>query len=249
MIDLMALKSGEPFFRKIDVKRFPFSYYSNIKEANIELKNILRRLSDDGYAYAIPHEGYIYFLGDDRKVLKAVKNFEHIKEFSEDIENYILEPTINPTHYHIARMQFYIALKSTYRHNLIRVPILRGREAILIPKQSSLILSLRTVRSGIAKPSVRCYIGLRVKLEIRQSGYGVLWYDTVATAVKDNKRLSSHELRNLGLLKEFRELSIPSPKDRHKRTSEYFLKVFGSSDRIKVDFKEAGEVNFVKFSV
>lgn len=245
----MALKSEEPFFMKIDVRRFPFTYYSNIKEANIELKNILRRLSNNGYAYAIPHEGYIYFLGDDEEVLKAVKNFKHIKQFSEDIEDYTLEPTINPTHYHIARMLFYIALKSTYRHNLIRVPILKEGEVILIPKQSFLILSPKTARSEIAKPLVKCYIGLRAKLEIKQSGYGVLWYDTVTTAVKGSKRLSSHELRNLELLKEFRELSILSTKDRRKRTLEYFSKIFGSSDRVRVDFKEAGEVNFVKFSV
>jgi hypothetical protein len=249
MIDLMALKSEEPFFRRVNVKRFPFTYYSNIKEANRELKNILRELSDKGIAYATPHEGYMYFLGDDTEIIRAVKDFEYIKDYSEEVEEFILEPTVNSTHYHIVRMLFYIALKSTYRHNLMRVPILGGKEVILIPKQSSLILSLKSVGSGIAKPSIKCYIGLRVKLEIKQSGYGILWYDTVATAVKDNKRLSSHELRNLGLLGDFRKLSIPSPRDRHKRTSEYFLKIFNSPSRVEVDFKDVGKVNFVKFSV
>lgn len=237
-LKFMGLVSEDEAFSSISVKRFGFNYYTHIPEANKELKYKLAEITRENNTFAVLHENYMYFIGDEEPLFDMAEKLQNegfVRDFSRNVEECLLKPTNIESHHHVTRRLFYVALKSSYRNSIKQAPF-GGRKdedgrIVLIPPQGRNYLT----------EEIYFYYGLQVLLELLPSGFGVLWYDllTIPRMITDKgeKRVSYPVLRRYGVLDDFREYSVLSSRGRFEKTNEFFEKIFGSKREVRVDMK------------
>lgn len=208
MIRLNAFITTKPYFKSFSVFRIPL-----VAESRSRFQ-LAKMLFDNGVAYAYPYEEYLYFKGkqdetlriDEKIVVQGVIQGKLI--LGSPLEK--VDLTVHDAV--VIKPIVYLALEKILESKGFKVPRRRVKRAIPEVsdenKKRGLITSLTD--------DIAVLRGLKYMLEVRPSGYGILWLDVYSPlfSLRNMKCLSPEEIKRLKLMETYRSKAVLKSRDR-----------------------------------
>ena len=208
MIRLNAFVTIRPYFNSFPVFRAPLAGDQRSRS------QLARMLSDSQIAYAYPYEEYLYFKGKQSEVLKFV---EEIRARGIIQGKLVLGPSLEQLSLTvhdavIIKPIVYLAFEKVLESKGFRVPRRNVKRAIPEISNENMKKGLITSLAN----DVAVLRGLKYMLEIRPSGYGILWLDLYSPpfSLQNIKRLSPKEVKHLNLMEIYHSKAVLKSKDR-----------------------------------
>ncbi|RLE46262.1 MAG: hypothetical protein DRJ31_10235 [Candidatus Methanomethylicota archaeon] len=204
MIKLNAFITIKPYFKNFLVYRIPLI---GEQRSRSQLAKIL---FDDEIAFAYPYGEYLYFKGNPIETLRRVKEIINQRIIQGKI---VLGSTEEPEQLYltpenkvIIKPIVYSAFEKNLEARGFLVPRRNVKKAIPqideINRDRGLIISLTT--------NVVVLRGIKYMLEIRPSGYGILWLDIYSPPydLSNMKCMSPKEVKNQGLMDQYYNIAV-----------------------------------------
>jgi len=236
MIRLNAFVTMRPYFKNFLVYRIPF--------ASKKPYELIRVLLEADVAYAYPFREYLYFKGDHEKTLEKINEISQQNEMKgkfilgQNIEQRKLGPNDNI----IIKPIVYQAFEKT----LTRKGFRRLGKNIkrMVPQIDIEKLSKRFVK--YLTDDVIIIRGIKYMLEIRPSGYGLLWLDiyTPSFHLKNSRYLSPKELKRLGIMDQYRKYALLQSKDRWELLQNILDMICEDKNNLILNFPDGDSIEF-----
>lgn len=214
-----------------------FSFETNQSRS---VYDFLRDLSIEKIAYAYPHEGNLYFLGDGDALLDKINEFNlhHSKNIivleEQKFYSQSLYPVVNESHFNIIKVILYHALRGNYAEKISNNPpysLLRRRRAVEL-----------FIKGKIEELDQDHFIhyGLKFLFDISPEGYGVLWVDMVLPPIKRDKELHRVDPEELppSIRRMYRSYASPDTEGRIKKIEELMESLTGNKNSIEIDMED-----------
>ena len=211
MIKLNAFVTLKPYFKEFSTFRIPIAGRPS------DCSQLTKRLFNNGVAYGFQHEAYLYFKGNPNETVRIIEEMIK-KEFRGKVIlgefSKLEELSLTPNDASIIKPIVYLAFEKVLESNGFKVPRRNVKKAI--PEVNDVNRERGLVVSLISHKDIVVLRGLRYMLEVRPSGYGIMWIDLYSPPfdLKRQKRLSYKEIKRMELMEEYYMKSILSSKER-----------------------------------
>jgi len=212
MLRLNAFMTIKPYFKHFSVFRIPL--IGDLRSRS----QLVRILYNENIAYSFPYGEYLYYKGKPNETLEKIR---------EIIENNIIqgnlifgsmekpeERILSPQDKVIIKPIVYSAFEKVLESKDFLVPCRTVKKAIPQIKEKN--MNRRFIVPLTSTSDVVVLRGLKYMLEIRPSGYGILWIDAYCPPLdlRSKKRLSPRELRERGLMELYHSKAVLKSKER-----------------------------------
>ena len=211
MIRLNAFVTLKPYFKEFPTFRIP------IVGRPSDCLLLIRRLFDKDVAYGFQYEAHLYFKGNPERTVKTIKEMIeegfHGKIILGELSE-LKELSLTPSDISIIKPIVYLAFEKVLESSGFKIPRRNIKKAI--PEISDVNRNRGLVLSLFTHKDIVVLRGLRYMLEVRPSGYGIMWIDLYSPPfdLKRQKRLSYKEIRQMGIMEEYYAKSVLSSKER-----------------------------------
>jgi len=215
-----------------------FSYSSNKPEISRQLyTEVLRELSVKQIAFAYPHEGRLYFKGDQKGLIEKIevlsKQYPNDIKFKDYVSTTMLNPKDDIKDLNITRAIIYSALRGTYAERISKTDYKsftkRGYVQLFPKSEIKYLDQLGTYY---------VHYGLRILFEVSPRGYGVLWIDMLAPPISlengTRQRISYKTLPD-DCKNRYRQLAVINTTNRVKDIKRLVQKLTGDENTIKIN--------------
>jgi len=238
VITLNFLISIRNYFSEFSVFKTPL-----IGDNRVRFK-LFHYLYANKVAFSYPYGEYLYFKGDPNLVLKKLKQLSKIngvivsENYQEEMLTYENQIVIKPI--------VYQSFEELLRKKSFRIP---GRRKRAIPDINSANSDILKYKEELIIPltsNVYVLRGIKYMLEIKPSGYALLWIDLYSPPydAKKNRFLSPREVRELGLMDYYHGYAVIKSSTR-KKLLEKILSII-CDDYLELRFPDNDTLLFSK---
>lgn len=238
MIRLNAFITIKPYFNSFSVFRLPLAGDQRSRS------QLAKMLSDNRIAYAYPYKEYLYFKGKQDEVLRAIEEVEtwgviqgklvpgsQLEKLSLTVHDaVVIKPIV------------YLAFEKVLEPKGFRVPRKNVKRAI--PEISDENMKKGLITSLVNDLAV--LRGLKYMLEIRPSGYGILWLDLYSPpfSLQNMRCLSPKEVKYLNLMEVYHSKAVLKPKDRLAMLFKIIDILCGGTRTLTLEFPDGDAIQF-----
>jgi len=212
MLRLNAFTTIKPYFKCFSVFRVPL-----IGDPRSRFQ-LARILYNENIAYSFPYEEYLYCKGKPNGILERIRE---IVESNIIQGNLVLgsvekpeEKVLGPQDEVIIKPIVYSAFEKILESKGFLIPCRTVKKAI--PQITEESMNRGFIVPLTSTSDVVVLRGLKYMLEIRPSGYGILWIDIYCPPLdlRLKRRLSPGELRERGLMELYHSKAVLKSKER-----------------------------------
>jgi len=208
MIRLNAFITIKPCFKSFSAFRMPLVGDSRSRF------QLARMLFDNGVAYAYPYEEYLYFKGKQDEILRVIEEViaQGVIQGRLVLGSPLEKLNLTVRDAVVIKPIVYLAFEKVLESKGFKVPRRRVKRAIPEISDENMKRRLITFLTG----DVAVLRGLKYMLEVRPSGYGILWLDIYSPpfSLRNMKRLSPKEIKRLSLMEAYHSKAVLKSKDR-----------------------------------
>mgnify|MGYP000188547306 CR=1 FL=1 len=212
MLRLNAFITIKPYFKNFSVFRIPLIGNPRARS------QLARMLYDENIAYSFPHGEYLYYKGKPNETLGKIREIVE----SNIIQGNLILSSIEKPEKKILSPQDEVIIKPIVYSAFEKILESKG---FLVPrrtiKKAIPQIKEKSTNRGFFVPltstsDVVVLRGLKYMLEIRPSGYGILWIDVYCPPLdlRSKRRLSPRELRERGLMELYHSKAVLKSKER-----------------------------------